>query len=77
MGRLSDSTVNFCEVSAASNDMSYPIVVNNADGQMMKQFADFGISGYPSYILVDPDDRVEHNGVMLLRDASKLRNHKK
>ncbi len=43
---------------AAKNELTYPIVVDHPDGRIIAAYKDHGISGYPSYVLIDPDGNV-------------------
>lgn len=61
---------------ANSNGMTYPIVVDDANGTITKQFNALGVSGYPSYILVDPEGKVLINDCVHLPKASSLRLYK-
>jgi thiol-disulfide isomerase/thioredoxin len=58
---------------AAKHGMSYPIVVDQPDGRILASYKEHGVTGYPSYVLLDPDGKV-------LRDSTvpgpHLRNFK-
>jgi hypothetical protein len=42
----------------AKQQLTYPIVVDRADGRILASYTEHGISGYPSYILIGPDGLV-------------------
>ena len=46
---------------ADEREMTYPIVVDNPEGSILKQYREFGVNGFPSYILIDPEGRIVHN----------------
>ena len=46
---------------ADDKEMSYPIVVDNADGSILKQYRELGVNSFPTYILLDPEGRIVHN----------------
>ena len=48
-------------VHAEAKGMDYPIVVDDEAGTITDQYRKLGVTGYPSYILVDPAGRVFHN----------------
>ncbi len=46
---------------ADDNGMNYPIVVDNAAGEIIKAYTECGLDGYPSYFLLDPDGKIVEN----------------
>jgi thiol-disulfide isomerase/thioredoxin len=46
---------------AEKHEMIYPIVVDNSDGDIIKQYSNLGLTGYPTYILLGPDGRILRN----------------
>ncbi len=46
-------------------EMPYAIVVDDRDGNIVKQYAPLGLDTYPEYILIDPDGRIVHNDAVL------------
>ena len=49
------------KIFADKNDMRYPIVVDDAEGTITKQFRELGLIGFPHYILLDRQGRIIHN----------------
>lgn len=43
---------------ANEKGMNYPIVVDNADGEITKQYKQLGVYFYPMYMLLGPDGRI-------------------
>jgi thiol-disulfide isomerase/thioredoxin len=46
------------EKDVIKNKLLYPIVVDHPDGRIMSVYNAHGISGFPSYVLIDPQGRV-------------------
>ena len=46
---------------ADAKGMKFPIVVDNTDGSILKQYRELGVYAFPSYILLDPEGRIIHN----------------
>ncbi len=46
---------------ADRHEMNYPIVVDNFDGDIIQQYSNLGLTGYPTYILLGPDGRILRN----------------
>jgi hypothetical protein len=46
------------EKDVLKNELTYPIVVDHPDGRIMSVYNAHGISGFPSYVLIDPQGRV-------------------
>lgn len=46
---------------ADAKGMNYPVVVDTADGLIIKQFKQIGVQAYPSYILLGPDGKIVSN----------------
>ncbi len=54
--------------------MDYPIVVDDAEGTITKQFRKRGVEAFPSYIFLDPQGRILHNDAT--SDGLTLREYK-
>ena len=54
--------------------MDYPIVVDDSEGTITKQFRSVGLQGFPHYILLDRQGRVLHNDSV--GDGPSLRSYK-
>ena len=61
---------------ADANGMTYPIVVDNSDGEIEAEYRKLGLSGFPHYILLDPEGKVLNNGCFWNPDQISLRRHK-
>ncbi len=62
------------KIFADKNGMDYPIVVDDSEGTITKQFRSIGLKGFPHYILLDRQGRILHNdGVS---DGPSLRSYK-
>jgi peroxiredoxin len=59
---------------ADKNEMNYPIVVDDSEGTITKQFGELGLQGFPHYILLDPQGRILHNNAV--SDGVTLRSYK-
>ena len=46
---------------ADKHGMNYPIVVDNPEGEIVKQYSHLGLTGYPTYLLLGPDGRILRN----------------
>ena len=46
---------------ADAKGMKFPIVVDNTDGSILKQYRELGVYSFPSYILLDREGRIIHN----------------
>ena len=62
------------QIFADKNGMNYPIVVDDSEGTITKQFRDVGLEGFPSYILLDRDGRILHNDAV--GEGASLRSFK-
>ncbi|MGD9719670.1 MAG: redoxin domain-containing protein [Pirellulales bacterium] len=40
--------------------LAFPIVVDHPDGRIYREYRAYGLSGYPSYVLIGPDGKVVH-----------------
>jgi peroxiredoxin len=49
------------KIFADKNGMDYPIVVDDSEGTITKQFRNIGLEGFPYYILLDRQGRILHN----------------
>ena len=49
------------QLFADEKGMKYPVVVDNTDGSILKQYREFGVYSFPSYILLDPEGIIIHN----------------
>ena len=54
------------------NDMEYAVVVDDHAGSILKQYRLLGVSGFPSYILLDPDGNIAHNDRVSLGRSLRL-----
>jgi thiol-disulfide isomerase/thioredoxin len=54
--------------------LTYPIVVDHADGRILARYKEHGISGYPSYLLLDPQGKVIYDDTTIA--APTLRSFK-
>ncbi len=45
-------TADAVKAFAAANQMTFPIVVDNEDGEILAQYTALGVTGFPSYILL-------------------------
>lgn len=52
---------------ANKNKMTYPIVVDNASGSIIKECKRLGLRGYPHYVLLDPAGKIYHNDGLMMR----------
>jgi thiol-disulfide isomerase/thioredoxin len=39
-------------------ELPFPIVIDHDDGRLMDKWHDYGVTGYPSYVLIDPEGRI-------------------
>ena len=62
------------QIFADKNGMNYPIVVDDSEGTITKQFRDIGLDGFPTYILLDRDGRILHNDAV--GEGASLRSFK-
>ena len=62
------------KIFADKNGMDYPIVVDDSEGTITKQFRSIGLQGFPHYILLDHQGRVLHNDAV--SDGPSLRSYK-
>lgn len=62
------------KIYADKNGMDYPIVVDDSEGTITKQFRSLGLEGFPHYILLDRQGRVLHNDAV--SDGPSLRSYK-
>ena len=62
------------KIFADKNGMDYPIVVDDSEGTITKQFRSIGLQGFPHYILLDRQGRVLHNDAV--SDGPSLRSYK-
>ncbi|MCO8123045.1 redoxin domain-containing protein [Stieleria sp. TO1_6] len=51
---------------ANANGMTYPIVVDDANGTITDQYRKLGVVGFPSYILIGPDGTIVHNDATMM-----------
>ena len=65
---------NDVKIFADKNNMDYPIVVDDSEGTIAKQFSALGLKGYPHYILLDRQGRILHNDAV--SDGPSLRSYK-
>ena len=49
------------QIFANANGMNFPIVVDDLKGTISKQYREYGVYGYPSYILLDPEGKIVWN----------------
>ena len=61
---------------ANANDMKYPIVVDNSEGEIEAAYRKLGLSGFPHYILLDPNGKVLINDCFWNANRTSLREHK-
>lgn len=62
------------KIFADKNDMDYPIVVDDSEGTITKQFRKLGLEGFPHYILLDREGCILHNDG--LSEGPSLRSYK-
>ncbi len=62
------------KIFADKNGMDYPIVVDDSEGTITKQFRGIGLQGFPHYILLDRQGRILHNDA--ISDGPSLRSYK-
>lgn len=62
------------KIFADKNNMDYPIVVDDSEGTITKQFRGLGLEVFPHYILLDRHGRVLHNDA--ISDGPSLRSYK-
>ncbi len=62
------------KIFADKNGMDYPIVVDDSEGTITKQFRRLGLGGFPHYILLDRQGRILHNDAV--GDGPSLRSYK-
>lgn len=55
---------------ANENGMNYPVVVDTADGVIMKQYQQLGVNAYPLYMLLDSDGRIIQNDATSMGNRS-------
>lgn len=55
-------------------NLKYPVVVDNAAGEILKAYGKLGVDSYPNYLLIDPDGKVVENDNF--PSTLSLRNHK-
>lgn len=55
---------------ANEKGMNYPIVVDNADGEITKQYKQLGVYFYPMYMLLGPDGKIIQSDVTSTGDHS-------
>ncbi len=55
---VTDQTVDNVRQYAEQKGLTYPIVVDNQDGDIMTAISKIGIEGFPSYLLLGPDGRI-------------------
>ena len=46
------------QADVAKEKLTFPIVIDHADGRIIKQYGEHGLSGFPTYVLLGPDGRV-------------------
>lgn len=56
---------------ADAREMSYPLVVDNANEDILNEFRKLGVTGFPAYLLIDPEGRIVSNDA--LGDSPPLR----
>lgn len=61
---------------ADNNGMEYPIVVDNASGDIVKSFNELGVRGFPSYLLLSPEGTILYNDGVLNPELPRLRTDK-
>ena len=61
---------------ADANKMNYPIVVDNSNGDIEAAYRKLGLSGFPHYILLDPEGKVLINDCFWNSKQTSLREHK-
>jgi thiol-disulfide isomerase/thioredoxin/protocatechuate 3,4-dioxygenase beta subunit len=49
--------------------LNYPIVVDHSDGRILARYKEHGISGYTSYLLLDPDGKVIYDDTTIAAPA--------
>jgi peroxiredoxin len=67
-------TPNDVKSFADKNGMDYPIVVDDSEGTITKQFRGIGLQGFPHYILLDRQGCILHNDA--ISDGPSLRSYK-
>ncbi|MEZ6097035.1 MAG: TlpA disulfide reductase family protein [Pirellulaceae bacterium] len=64
-----------------SRAIKYPLVVDSASEEILKAYRPFGVEGFPTYLLIDPDGNIVGDpsirGVLLETVREKLLEHRK
>ena len=71
---VTDQSVPNVQQYAEANGMHFPVVVDGFNGEIEEAFEPLGVTGFPSYILLDPQGKILINDV--LSDNLNLRSFK-